>query len=232
MDRRTTAKAGKKKSTINAGAQSGHLAVCKLCVSLPLPYWHPEMAKRHPETRIDVLGYSLVDDGMLVDMRVHVNDITTWIDELREFEDVHDVTPLGKVGKAVTVRATYKRNHFFEVVNRLHLILRTPVSIKDGSFDVMMAGPEANVQRFIKMFPSQVQVKAVYDTESDKNSLLTPRQLSIFRRAMAEGYFEVPRRVTLTELASRIGVAASSLSEMLAVVEKKLLQESPAAKIQ
>jgi len=42
---------------------------------------------------------------------------------------------------------------------------------------------------------------------------------------MAAGYFEVPRRVTLTELAERIGVAVSSLSEMLAVVEKKLLQE-------
>jgi len=151
----------------------GHLAVCKLRVSLPRPYWHPEMARKHPETRIDVLGYSLMDDGLLVDMRVHVNDITTWIDELREFDDVHDVKPLGRVGKAVTVRATYTINDFFAVVNRLHLILRTPVSIKDGDFDVMMAGPEANVERFIKMFPSQVQVLAVYDSEKDEGTVLT-----------------------------------------------------------
>jgi predicted DNA binding protein len=189
------------------------------------------MARKHPETRIDVLGYSLMDDGLLVDMRVHVNDITTWIDELREFDDVHDVKPLGRVGKAVTVRATYTINDFFAVVNRLHLILRTPVSIKDGDFDVMMAGPEANVERFIKMFPSQVQVLAVYDSEKDEGTVLTRRQSDVLHKAIEEGYFEVPRRVTLTALAGKLGVAPSSLSEMLAVVEKKLLENSQAVKL-
>jgi predicted DNA binding protein len=41
---------------------------------------------------------------------------------------------------------------------------------------------------------------------------------------MAAGYFDVPRRLSLTELASQLGMAVSSLSEILAVAEKKLLQ--------
>jgi hypothetical protein len=228
---RMVSKIGKEESIGKTIGDSGHLIVCKLRVSLPLPYWHPELAKRHPETSIDVLGYSVLDDGMLVDMRVHVDDLTTWVDELRAFEDVHDVKPLGKVGKTLTLRATYKKNDFFDTLNRLHLIMRTPVNIRDGVFEVLMAGPEENAKRFIKMFPSQVQVKAVYDSESDEGALLTPRQSYVFRKAMDAGYFEVPRRITLTELAANLGVATSSLSEILAVTEKKLLQDSKTAKL-
>jgi predicted DNA binding protein len=228
---RTVPKSGVKKIHRKTDEASNRLVVCKLRVSLPRPYWHPELARKHPETSIDVLGYSLTKEGMHVDMRVRVNDITTWIDELRAFDDVHDVQPLGRMGKTVTVRATYKVDHLFAVVNRLHLILRTPVTIRDGAFDVLMAGPESNTKRFIEMFPSNVQVKSVYDSERDVDPLLTPRQSEIFHRAMNEGYFEVPRRVTLTELAERIGVAPSSLSEMLAVVEKKVLQASPTVRM-
>jgi predicted DNA binding protein len=222
----------RKRSFPKVREDSGHMIVCKLNVALSQPYWHPELAKKHPETRIEVLGYSLIDDGMLLDLRVHVDDITEWIDDLRQFDDVYDVAPLGRSGKAETVRVTYKRNEFTAAANRLHLILRTPVNVKDGAYEVMMAGPEENVKRFIKMFHSKVQLKSVYDTERSEGALLTQRQAYVFRRAMDAGYFEVPRRITLTDLAVNLGVAVSSLSEMLAVVEKKLLNASQAAKAQ
>jgi hypothetical protein len=224
--------ASKKISKSKAGGDSGHMVVCRLNVTLSQPYWHQELARRHPETSIEVLGYSLTKDGMLLDLRVHVNDIASWVDELREFDDIYDVTPLGRVGKAETVRVTYKENAFTATANRLHLILRTPVTVKDGAYEVVMAGPEKNVKQFIRMFPSKVRLMAVYDAERNGGTTLTPRQSYVFHRAMEAGYFEVPRRVTLTQLAAQIGVAVSSLSEMLAIVEKKLLEESLVAKEQ
>ncbi|MGI0054942.1 MAG: helix-turn-helix domain-containing protein [Thermoplasmata archaeon] len=55
-------------------------------------------------------------------------------------------------------------------------------------------------------------------------STLTVRQEEILRRALAEGYFDVPRRISLTALAPKIGVAMSTLSVTLAVIEKKILE--------
>jgi predicted DNA binding protein len=43
---------------------------------------------------------------------------------------------------------------------------------------------------------------------------------------MAAGYFAVPRRITLTGLANKLGKSKSSLSEMLANIEKKLLESA------
>jgi predicted DNA binding protein len=41
---------------------------------------------------------------------------------------------------------------------------------------------------------------------------------------MIEGYFDVPRRISLTRLATKVGVATSTLSVTLALIEKKILE--------
>ena len=52
---------------------------------------------------------------------------------------------------------------------------------------------------------------------------LTRRQ-SGFHRAVVEGYYDVPRRVTLTALSKMLKVSKASLSETLARVEMRLLK--------
>jgi hypothetical protein len=205
---------------------SGHYIVCKLRCTLPRPFWHYEMSKRHPDTAVEVLGYSILEGEMLVDLRVQTNDLPAWADELSSFADIHNVKILGRPGTGSTLRVTYKAFDIQATIQSLHLIVRTPFSVKNGIAELVMAGPEESIRRFIATYPDlQAQVDAVYSSERGGSAVLTTRQSEVFHRAMAAGYFEVPRRVTLTELAERIGVAVSSLSEMLAVVEKKLLQE-------
>ncbi len=92
----------------------------------------------------------------------------------------------------------------------------------------VVVGPEIKVRRLLDAMRSKVPdltVESVRHDSAQGREILTPRQEELFRRAMAEGYFEVPRRVTLTELAARLGMAVSSLSEALAIIEKKLLEE-------
>jgi hypothetical protein len=201
----------------------GHLTVCRLRMSFQPPYWHTAMAARHPDAIIDVLGFSLMADGMIADIRVHTRDIAAWIDDLRKFKDVRDVRPLGSALNANTARVFYDNNELFAAMCRLHLVLRVPFNIWRGNTEVLIAGPDRCIRRFIEMFPNvNAKVEAVFNTEKKIEPILTRRQVEVFRRAWVEGYFEVPRRVSLTELSNRMGVAASSLSEILAVAEKKL----------
>jgi len=208
----------------------GHLAICRLRLSLPPPYWHPKLSKSHPESSIDVMGYSLTDEGMFADVRAHTLDMGAWIEALHAYADIYDVKPLGRAHRATTARVYYERNKFITALCRLHLILRTPFTIRDGVAEVTMAGPKVSIKRFIEMFPAlHIQVEATYDSEREEETLLTPHQSAMFRMALAAGYYEVPRHVTLTELAVRAGITTSSLSEMLAVIEKKVLHGSQAA---
>ncbi|HUK80507.1 MAG TPA: helix-turn-helix domain-containing protein [Nitrososphaerales archaeon] len=52
---------------------------------------------------------------------------------------------------------------------------------------------------------------------------LTTRQLGILRSAMDMGFYDFPRRISLTELAGKIGIKPSTLSEILRAAEKSIL---------
>jgi predicted DNA binding protein len=56
-------------------------------------------------------------------------------------------------------------------------------------------------------------------------SLLTKRQEEILALALKEGYYETPKRVHLSELAKRLGVAPSSLGEVLKRAERAVIEE-------
>jgi len=217
----------KTRSAAGVKKGSGHLAVCRLRFTVPRSDWIGSMSEKHPGTSVDVMGYSILEDRIIMDLRVNSTEVGDWADYLRKVPGMIDVRPLGHPQKANSLRVVYSGYEMTTAVFRLHLILRTPFTITDGTGVVVVAGPEEIIRHAIKMFPSlRLQVERVYTTERDEHPLLTPRQADIFNRAMAAGYFEVPRRVTLTELASRFGVAISTLSEMLAIIEKKLLQEA------
>ena len=53
---------------------------------------------------------------------------------------------------------------------------------------------------------------------------LTPKQQEVLRRAAEQGYYDYPRRITLSALAGHLGIAKSTLSESLMVIEKKLVR--------
>lgn len=52
---------------------------------------------------------------------------------------------------------------------------------------------------------------------------LTERQLGVLKSAMEMGLYDFPRRITLVELAEKLGIKGSTLSETLRAAEKSVL---------
>ncbi len=57
-----------------------------------------------------------------------------------------------------------------------------------------------------------------------QDHVLTPTQLEALHAALDAGYYDVPRGITLRELADRLGVSASSLSERIRRAEARLVR--------
>ncbi|MHA1341426.1 MAG: helix-turn-helix domain-containing protein [Promethearchaeota archaeon] len=69
-----------------------------------------------------------------------------------------------------------------------------------------------------------VEVRSIGKYKDDfLKDLLTARQLEIYLKAKEAGYYDSPRKITLTELAEKIGMAKSSISSILQRIHKKLL---------
>ena len=57
----------------------------------------------------------------------------------------------------------------------------------------------------------------------ERRATLTGRQKEIMATAVAQGYFEFPRRISLTGLSELVGVKPSTLSEILRSAERRIM---------
>ncbi|HYB76074.1 MAG TPA: helix-turn-helix domain-containing protein [Nitrososphaerales archaeon] len=60
----------------------------------------------------------------------------------------------------------------------------------------------------------------------DQKATLTGRQKEIIATAVGKGYFEFPRKISLTNLSQLVGVKPSTLSEILRSAERRIMENA------
>lgn len=97
----------------------------------------------------------------------------------------------------------------------------------DGSALTRIRGNREAVGEFLVGLNVELaaeSVKVLPDADdAAQDEILTERQQHAIGRASALGYFEVPRRITLDELATEMGASTSALSELLRRAEARLI---------
>ncbi len=95
----------------------------------------------------------------------------------------------------------------------------------DGTVEwtIAFTGREALTELLDRLKDEKVDVKILRLTSVADVDSLTSRQRNIVEIALEEGYFDYPRRITLRKLANKVGVSASTVSEVLRRAEKKIL---------
>jgi predicted DNA binding protein len=120
-----------------------------------------------------------------------------------------------------------KDESILDSIVKSHVVINFPVNIKNGIAEFVLSGLRTSINSFFEILESKgvkYEIKILGKYVQDKTIIdLTPRQLEIYYRAQEEGYYDVPRRITLTELAVKLDLAKSTLSSMLQRVHKKLI---------
>lgn len=202
---------------------------CRLRIALPDEMWLRALSMRNPSLQIDVtdrldVGRSLT----LFEVRIPTEDVGGWGPEIRKLPYVREVALVGMLPGAGVYRVLFAGPTFLPILKRLRLMQHLPFPVRDGFATWSLVAPERKIRQLIRELDSD---RTVYQVESVRPgpvrrvpSSLTPRQQEVLQRAVAEGYFDVPRRISLTKLAARLEIAASTLSVTLAVIEKKILE--------
>lgn len=207
-------------------------SICRLRVPLPDSAWIAAFSRENPDVRIEVLGRLDVERGRsLTELRLHVPGPGPWRGAVRALPRVDEVEELGGGPTEVNLRVVHRTSGFVPIFRALHLIRRFPFTIEGGVASWVVIAPERKIRALLERVRAKAPAAALESIRqagpAGTGDLLTPRQSELLRRSMAAGYFEVPRRLTLTELAGQLGMAVSSLSEALAIIEKKLLEKWP-----
>jgi|Deesub1362B_J571_1020462.scaffolds.fasta_scaffold17332_1 hypothetical protein len=107
------------------------------------------------------------------------------------------------------------------------ILMLTPIVIRRG---IVSARVYSNSRALNFLLDSLKKVGypfRIYKDTSDEaySDGLTKRQKYILKKAIQYGYYSYPRRITLTQLAEKLNVSKSYLSETLQIIESKMIRK-------
>ncbi len=176
---------------------------------------------------VSVVEQKDLESGLLqslVEIEAPGADPDTVLEELRRNPDIveveGEVSPQGRI--LATVRV--KDCHACQALAESECFL-TDASAMDGGGLVwhILAPKRSAVEPLMKSLDGGAIAELLSLRSAKSRGMLTDRQEEVMSLAYSLGYFEFPKRVSLTQLAERLGVAKSTLSEILHTGEAKVL---------
>lgn len=210
----------------------------KLSVRMPERAWIAKLSRAHPQARFRVLAAMPIDEGGAGLVEVTAEDPDAIVAEMREFAGIDSVEKLESSGDTALVQFHTGQPLLLISAQEAGLPLRPPVDISDGVASVWATGSPERLSSFaeqLEAFGMPFEVERV-TPEVDPASLLTERQHEVVSTAVRMGYYETPRRCSLTDLADALGVAQSTCSETLhraeSAIVRAFVEELPAGDVE
>jgi predicted DNA binding protein len=103
-----------------------------------------------------------------------------------------------------------------------------PIVVRDGWYELDITGTRSEFDRIradLDAADQSYELRSLVEA-SESTGPLTDRQREVLEAAIDEGYFDVPRTCTLSELATTLGIDKSTASEIVRRGQARLVKQS------
>ena len=212
-------------------ASEDRVLLATLRIHIPKGLWTGPFTASHPDLTVETLNRSDVSKDVSVsDYWISGQPPGVWAREIKGYPDVLKVDSLAEVGEGSLYRITYRNPPIIYLYRELGLPIQFPLRMQGGFIRWEVVARRSEFERVLKHArdtdPNMRVVSIRRGPLRSHLPLLTDSQHELLSRAMAAGYFAVPREITLTDLAKRLNRSKSAVSEAIAIIEKKLLESA------
>ncbi len=202
-------------------------AIVRMETTVPDTVWYSAFSRRHPELVLELTNdVDLAQNRILVELTIR-GSRTDFGSEFREYSEIQEVESVPTSTGARIYRILFVNPWGRRVVADLQLFIRHPRMLQNGVISFEVFARLRQVRSLVRQMRSMGFAIRVISTrrafQTTRGKLLTRIQEERFRQAVDLGYFEVPRRISLQELAKRMSRSPSSVSRILAEIERKLV---------
>ncbi|QWC18286.1 helix-turn-helix domain-containing protein [Halorubrum sp. 2020YC2] len=146
-------------------------------------------------------------------------------DALREHDRVIRATAVERRGEVRTLRVVARTPAYLPAARAVGLPIESTVEVVDGRATVTVVGDRDRIEAFGRRLAGDgVTVGVAATGGDDPDRTLTEAQRELVFEAVRSGYYDTPRRCTLTELAEANGIAKSTCSETLHRAEGRVMR--------
>jgi predicted DNA binding protein len=201
----------------------------RLSLKIPETFGLGKFMVDHPELVLEGRDRSIPDPRhIVVEIQIRGGEERDWSSELRSAPGVILVQRLTRFGKPNIYRISWKAPvtntallQRFDLVGALRMIL------SGGRASLSIALPKRKLMTLVDQLRHRGLEPDILEMRPLRGAVprggLTPKQRVRFQAAVEAGYFEIPRRVTLEEMARRYSVPKSAFWESLAQARRKIL---------
>lgn len=176
---------------------------------------------------------NLLDDGTSVGLYQLRGDLEQGTEVLEANSDVLacEESEASEGLVYVHFRANSLMTDLLGILRQYEIVVDWPMEYTDqGGLRITMLGEDEKIREALTGIPDEIQItlEGIGDYHPDMRqlaSLLTDRQQELLELAIDEGYYEMPRRATLSDLADRANISAGTVGEHLRKIETKAIME-------
>lgn len=184
--------------------------------------------EQHPDAEFSILSAYPTGDQLLVILKAEMDSPEELVEFFEPSTFVHDfeVRHLDDRSIVVGYSLPFVPPPIRAIFNAGELP-RFPVRIKNGYVIAEMTTSHDRISQFksgLEATGIPFDVLSVRQTESPLE-ILTDRQREFVTAAVEYGYYDTPRRCTLTELADELNVSTATASNVLHRTEEKIIKE-------
>ena len=198
----------------------------KLKIDIPQDKWLAKFNKKYPELNFYILSKFLIDDKTgLTLYQINGPSVTRFISDFKESSTKISSQILFEGEELVLLNVKVVDPWILNTLVKTELLIIYPILVKEGKIRI-----EAITDRFkVDHFMTQLEKKGIKAAIKSigyyqKSALLTSRQNEILNTASKNGYFEIPRRISLSEFAKTLHISKSALSETMRRIYKRLAE--------
>jgi len=211
----------------------GDNTATKLSVTLPSLIWIAVLSRKFPDNIFEFRSAMMTDNvEMATNNLFSIKGInpSKCLQVMKTFSEINLITLLEEKPHYIALMVQSKNHFILHAMQKYHIVPQFPIIIQNGIATIEIVGCRSHIDEFIdelqsKQMNVEIHQMGAYKRNPTLNEL-SPRQLEIYQKAKKAGYYETPRRITLTQLAKQENLSKSTLSILLQKVHKKLLGES------
>jgi len=198
----------------------------KLRISIPKSKWLAQITKNYPNLIIKILSNYLLDKntGFLL-LQIEGVNIKGFNSDLQHDKLALSQQILFSGNDFIIINVKEDDPWVLNTLIKTELLFTYPIIVKDAKLNVDIIAERKKIDHFLNELEKrgiQVEIRSIGYYQ--KKVILTKKQKEVLKKAYKFGYFEIPRKISLTHFAKKLQISPSALSETIRRINQKLTQ--------
>lgn len=198
-----------------------------ICVGLPEDGWKADVTQERPQTAVCLSSTSISNGSGVEIVALSGDGIDDSHRMLQNHPNVCDTTTVQQTPTERVIQVETEASTVMAAADTANVPVTYPVLLRDGTARIRITASRERLSEFGAALDTaglSYTVTSVQQT-TEYCPVLTERQSEVLETAVSCGYYETPRRCSLTELADEVGIAKSTCSGILKRIGTALVEE-------